>query len=162
MIYLASPYSHSNPLVSEARFDAACLATVSLVKTGRPVFAPIVMGHPLVRFGLPSAWSFWQALAQVYLQRCDELVVLQIDGWQESKGVQAEIALASTMGKRIEYLQPENDGVSLSSRTWHLVAPVAHVADTAKAGPSERTPGQPPTSPVLRDDVANEGRLARA
>ena len=32
MIYLASPYTHPDPGVREARFDAACLATVELVR----------------------------------------------------------------------------------------------------------------------------------
>jgi Domain of unknown function (DUF1937) len=52
MIYLASPYSHPDPVVREARFDAACRATVDLIRTGQPVFAPVVMGHPLVRYGV--------------------------------------------------------------------------------------------------------------
>jgi Domain of unknown function (DUF1937). len=47
MIYLASPYSHPDPLVREARFDAACRAMADLVHAGQIVFSPIVHGHPL-------------------------------------------------------------------------------------------------------------------
>ena len=107
MIYLASPYSHSDPQVREVRFDAACLATAHLIRTGRSVFSPIVHGHPLVRFGLPTDWAFWELHDLEHLQRSDEMLVLQIDGWQESEGVQAEIALASALGKRVNYLAPE-------------------------------------------------------
>jgi hypothetical protein len=32
MIYLASPYSHPDPLVRKARFDAACRATADLIR----------------------------------------------------------------------------------------------------------------------------------
>jgi Domain of unknown function (DUF1937) len=107
MIYLASPYTHPDPQVRKVRFDAACRATAQLIRAGQAVFSPIVHGHPLVRFGLPTDWSFWQWFDLEYLRRCDEMLVLQIDGWQESEGVQAEIALASALGKRIEYLEQE-------------------------------------------------------
>jgi len=103
MIYLASPYSHPDPLVREARFDAACRPTADLIRGGEPVVAPVVMGHPLVRYGIAGDWSFWQPLAKVYLRRCDELVVLQLDGRRESEGVRAEIALASALGKRVHF-----------------------------------------------------------
>jgi hypothetical protein len=77
------------------------------------------------------------------------------------EGVQAEIARAAALGMRIDYVPAENDAVALSSSAWHHVAPVAHVAGSATTRPRGRIPGQPPTLPVLRDDVANSpGRRA--
>jgi Domain of unknown function (DUF1937) len=107
MIYLASPYSHPDPLVREARFDAACRATAALIGAGQVVFSPIVHGHPLVRFGMPTDWSFWQRFDVEYLRRCDEVVVLQIEGWRESGGGRAEIEVARGLGKRVQYLAVE-------------------------------------------------------
>jgi hypothetical protein len=103
VIYLASPYSHPDPLVRQARFDAACQAAAGLIIAGKAVIAPIIQGHALVPFGIPSDWSFWQPLARKYLVRCEELLVLQLEGWRESEGVQAEIALAAELGKRTSY-----------------------------------------------------------
>jgi nucleoside 2-deoxyribosyltransferase len=108
MIYLASPYSNPNPPVRQARFDAACLAVSRLIHAGQVVFSPIVHGHPLVRFGLPTDWAFWQRFDREYLERCDEMLVLKIDGWRESEGVQAEMTLASALGKRVGYLDLES------------------------------------------------------
>ena len=106
MIYLASPYSHLDPSVREARFDAACQATVELVRAGHVVFSPIVHGHPLVRFDLPTTWEYWERFDREYLRRCDEMLVLMLDGWRESRGVQAEIDLAIEMDLPIRYLSP--------------------------------------------------------
>jgi len=106
MIYLASPYSHPDPRVREARFDAACRATAVLVRAGHAVIAPIVLGHPLVRYGVPGDWSFWEPMAREQLACCDELVVLRLDGWRESVGVQAEIAEAAELGKPLRFLDP--------------------------------------------------------
>jgi hypothetical protein len=103
MIYLASPYSHPDPLIREARFHAACRVTADSVQAGHVMFSPIVHGHPLVRFGLPTNWAFWQRFDAEHLRWCDEVVVLQIDGWRESEGVRAEIKLAAAMGMQVRY-----------------------------------------------------------
>ena len=106
MIYLASPYTHSDLLVRESRFGAACLATAEMVRGGDVVFSPIVHGHPLVRYGLPINWDYWERFDREYLRRCDEMVVLMLDGWRESRGVQAEVDLAIDMDLPIRYLPP--------------------------------------------------------
>jgi nucleoside 2-deoxyribosyltransferase len=105
MIYLASPYSHPDLLVREARFAAACLATAELVRAGRPVFSPIVQSHPLAQLGLPTDWSFWKRIDEACLRRCDAVFVLTIDGWQQSVGVRAEIEIATAQGKPVHYLE---------------------------------------------------------
>ena len=38
------------------------------------------------------------------LEMCHEVVVLMLDGWRESVGVQAEIAIARELEKPITYL----------------------------------------------------------
>lgn len=104
MIYLASPYSHPDAAVRDARFEAACRATAELVLAGRVVFAPIVMGHPLVAHGLAGDWQFWERFDRAVLERCDALYVLQLDGWQESAGVRAEIDIAIDLGLPVAFL----------------------------------------------------------
>jgi hypothetical protein len=106
MIYLASPYSHPDPAVRQQRFDVACRATAALVRAGQVVFAPVVHNHPLVAHGLPTGWDFWERIDRHFLARCDEVVVLKIDGWRESAGVQAEIRIAGELGKPVRYVAP--------------------------------------------------------
>ena len=103
MIYLASPYSHRDPVIRDQRYLAACRATVRLLLAGQTVFSPIVHGHALVAFGLPTDWEFWARHDEQYLRRCQELIVLAIPGWDESEGVQNEIELAHKLGKVVRY-----------------------------------------------------------
>jgi Domain of unknown function (DUF1937) len=107
MIYLASPYSHPDPAIREVRFEAACRAAAGLISAGHAVFAPVVQGHSLVGYGIPGDWAFWAPLARQHLAQCDEVLVLQLDGWRESEGVRAEMALAAELGKRVDYLEVE-------------------------------------------------------
>ena len=104
MIYLASPYTHVDAAVRESRFDAACLATSALMRAGLSVYSPIVHSHPLVRFGLPIEWEFWKAHDCEHLRRSDKVVVLTLDGWEESRGVRAEVELAIDLDLPIRYM----------------------------------------------------------
>jgi hypothetical protein len=65
-----------------------------------------VHNHPLVAHGLPTGWDFWEGIDRRFLELCDEVVVLTVDGWRESAGVQAEIRIASQLGKLVRYLGP--------------------------------------------------------
>jgi len=99
MIYLASPYSHPDEDVRQQRFEAVCKAAASLMRAGEIVFSPIAHGHPIAQHGLPTDWRFWERQCREQIDRCDEVVVLTLDGWRESEGVQAEIQIAADMGK---------------------------------------------------------------
>lgn len=112
MIYLASPYSHSDVAVREERFQAACRAAAALLPAAHAVFSPIVHSHPLTQHSLPAEWAFWQRFDRVYLERCDEVLVLTLDGWQESAGVQAAIRLAHELGKPVRHVGPEEAATS--------------------------------------------------
>ena len=107
MIYLASPYSHADAAIREERFHAACVAAAQLMRAGNVVYSPIVHSHPIALHGLPTDWRFWERHDREQLVRCDEVVVLTIDGWRESEGVQAEIRIAAEHGKPVRYLEPE-------------------------------------------------------
>ena len=68
-------------------------------------------GHALVDYGLPPDWAFWQRLDCELLRRCDEVVVLMLDGWESSAGVQAEVRLAGELGKPVRYVVPDDANV---------------------------------------------------
>ncbi|MCX7801381.1 MAG: DUF1937 family protein, partial [Fimbriimonadales bacterium] len=144
MIYLASPYSHPDPAVREARYQAACRATAALLQAGWVVFSPIVHSHPLVKFALPTGWDFWERIDRDYLARCDEVVVLTLPGWEASVGVREEVRLARELGKPVRYLAPE---------LAHGSPTLAHVA-TGGPGADPR-PREVGGTPVC-GDVARE------
>jgi hypothetical protein len=64
------------------------------------------------------------------LGRCDEVVVLMLDGWEESIGVQAEIRIARELGKPVRYLAPE------LARVSPTLAPVASGCPEADQTPT--------------------------
>ena len=109
MIYLASPYSHPDMHVREDRFWQACMEAARMIKAGELVYSPVAHSHWISTFGLPGGWDFWRAHSLAMLRRCDELVVLELDGWQDSEGVRREIEAALAMGIPVRKLEPKED-----------------------------------------------------
>ena len=106
MIYVASPYSHPDGAVRAARYVEACRHTANLARAGRLVYSPIVHSHPLAELGLPGDWAFWADHNRAMLGACRELVVLALPGWQESRGVAAEVAIATQLGLPVRFETP--------------------------------------------------------
>jgi hypothetical protein len=109
VIYLCSPYTHPDPAVREQRFEATCRAAADLIRMERPVYSPIVFSHPLCRYGLPLDWQFWQQHDLAFLAMCDEVIVLKLDGWEQSVGIQAEIVAAKALGKPVSFIAPTDE-----------------------------------------------------
>jgi hypothetical protein len=62
---------------------------------------------------LPLEWAFWERFDRAFLETCSEVRVLTLDGWRESRGVQAEMALARELGKPVILVEPD----ALNDRT---------------------------------------------
>lgn len=107
MIYLASPYTHPDPAVREVRFRAACRQAAEMFRCGIPVFSPIAYSHAIAAHDLPLEWDFWARFDEAFLEVCSEVWVLTLDGWRESRGVQAEIELAHELGKPVVLVEPD-------------------------------------------------------
>lgn len=106
LIYLASPYSHRDAQLRDARYRAVCAATAYLIQGGTVVFSPVVHAHGLSEmYDLPTDWPFWARHCTRMLEASDRLVVLCLAGWQQSDGIQAEIAMAMMLHKPVTYME---------------------------------------------------------
>lgn len=109
LVYLACPYSHPDVDVRELRFFKANHYAAKLMEAGILVFSPISHTHPIAEAGdLPKGWDFWERYDRAYLSICRALVVLTLDGWNESKGVQAEIKIMDELRRPVWCLQEHN------------------------------------------------------
>ena len=107
LIYLATPYSHPSAFTRLTRFNAVNKAASELMRQGLHIYSPISHTHPIALAGdLPLGWEFWQAYDRAILEACCKVIVLRLPGWQESKGVAGEIAIANEMKIPMEFLDP--------------------------------------------------------
>lgn len=129
-IYLATPYTHPDPAIRRARFEAVTLAAGALIQRGFIVFSPITMGHPISETcaDIPGDFAYWETACLSYLSDwATALMVLTLDGWEESRGVVREIAVAREWGLPVQYLSPASLTGRLGGATWISANFAAHL-----------------------------------
>lgn len=110
MIYVASPYSHKNPLVEDHRYLMVETYVIASFRRGFPAYSPIYYCHHLARkFGLPGDANYWKKFNNNMMRRADAVHVLQMIGWRESKGMQYEMMMADELGIPLIFVEYENE-----------------------------------------------------
>ncbi len=103
--YLACPFAHPEEEVKKMRIEAATRAAFELFSQGISVFSPLTHNAPLVEMGIGTGWEGkWEGFDLGMVARAQRLYILTLPGWEQSKGVQAEIAFAKKQSIPIEKL----------------------------------------------------------
>jgi len=93
--YLASPFAHPDDNIKQQRLQAVNRYAAMCHQKGKLVYSPLTHNIPLSEaYGELASWNAWGDFDRAMLARCDELIVLMLDGWKESKGVAHEIQYA--------------------------------------------------------------------
>lgn len=111
MIYLASPYSHEDPSIEAYRFDAVCRTAARLIVAGVVVVSPIAHSHPIyVREPATGAtFEQWQELDETLLLASEEMWILGLPGWEQSRGVNSEARFAARNGIPVKVIDTEGN-----------------------------------------------------
>ena len=90
--YLATPYT-KYPDGLDAAFVMACEQAAILIKAGIDVYSPIAHWHPIaVHGGIDKTdHEFWMRVNAPALKSMRGIVVVQMQGWQQSKGIHHEL-----------------------------------------------------------------------
>jgi len=123
LIYLATPYNHADAEVREHRYRRAVEYATALLNMGAFVYSPIVHNHPVAIEGdLGREFTFWADFDYALIDRCDILAVAQIEGWQESIGIAAEVEYARSVKMPIRYLSDPLTKESIDHLTGLAIA----------------------------------------
>jgi Domain of unknown function (DUF1937) len=106
LCYIASPYTRTPNI--DLAFEQIARITAQLSISGLTAFSPIVHGHSMVRAANldhtdPAAFA---ALNKKMLHISDILIVVWMEGWNQSTGVKEEIAYFESMHKPIYDYDP--------------------------------------------------------
>ena len=104
LYYLGQPYSHKNPDVMHQRFIDGCKAEAQLVLQGFHIYGPIPETVSVATYGKleGTGWLQWREQDLDKLNRCDVLLILLLEGWQDSQGLRGEIKFALQNHKEIK------------------------------------------------------------
>ena len=105
LVYVATPYSKYKDGL-DAAYEEACAVTGELLRFHIKAFSPIAHSHGIAEHAWidPLDHQFWMRADKTYIEKADALIVVQLDGWDESVGVAMEIRDFREAGKPIEYI----------------------------------------------------------
>ena len=101
LVYVGSPYSHSDPRVVQERFEVIYAVTECIIREQRVVvpFSPIAYTHQFCH--IPGVdWVKWDIN---FLKVCKAMLIVQMQGWVASVGVQKEKNYCQTHGIPVFY-----------------------------------------------------------
>jgi len=105
--YLAIPYTHNNVFVKHFRTEVSNYIASELTKQGRIIFAPISAWHHIaMKYELPGNFEYWERLDEQFICASKKIIIVMLDGWKKSVGVNFETSIANKYGIPIEYLDP--------------------------------------------------------
>lgn len=112
-IFLACPYSHADASVTHDRYIQCNKVAAAIIESGHVVFSQVSMSHPinLAFVGKDSATigKLWAPVDAVFMDVMQELIILDLPGWDLSSGIKREI----------EFYKARGQAVSLWSEVQH-------------------------------------------
>ena len=109
-IYLCCPYQHASPRVSKWRAEQADKKAAELMESGYLVFSPLSHSVTISKYCKEIGefdHDFWLRQDMWVLEACDEIHVLQLEGWEDSHGVDVEIMRGIELGMPVIYHKPD-------------------------------------------------------
>lgn len=100
-IYLASPYTHTDPVVMQTRYELALYAASVLANCGYIVYSPITYTHVMAtRYNIqPTNSDWWIDFDESFIKNWATVIaVLMIPGYKTSSGISREIGMARDAG----------------------------------------------------------------
>ncbi|AJZ89498.1 DUF1937 family protein [Cedecea neteri] len=104
-IFLACPYSHPDESVVQQRYLACNTVAAKIVESGQAVFSQVTMSHPinqmLKKTEKANIGKMWAPIDAVFLDMMEELIILDLEGWDKSAGIKREIEFYRGRGQRV-------------------------------------------------------------
>ncbi len=97
LILISTPYSHVDPEVKKRRIRETSTACAWFMNNDFMVFSPITYGCAIIENGdikLPDSNTFWKEYCDTFVAHSKQVFVLNMEGWDISSGVKAEIEAA--------------------------------------------------------------------
>lgn len=104
-VFLACPYGHEDVDVVASRFAASNEVAAAIARAGHVVFSQVSMSHPinltLKDLDRAAIGRLWAPIDEVFMEAMDELIVIDIAGWDVSSGIRREIAFFEARKRKV-------------------------------------------------------------
>lgn len=102
LYFIACPYFDPDPEVVEQRFEQCTYVAANLALSGFAAYSQITMTHPINETAARVKKKItWAPINEAFMEKCDELILLTLAGWENSGGVANEIAFFKSRGRKV-------------------------------------------------------------
>lgn len=102
LYFIACPYSDPNPAVVQQRFDQCTYVATTLTLAGFAVYSQITMTHPINQVAAQVKKKItWAPIDETFMEKCDELIILTLQGWDQSNGIASEMEYFKSRNRQI-------------------------------------------------------------
>ena len=111
MIFVSGPYSSTDPEEKKARVKAIASACIKIMQSGDMAISPLTFGLSLIEKSeqsLPDSYEFWDRFCTEFVATADVMYVLNLEGWELSTGVKAEIEAAKARNIPVKLVHHES------------------------------------------------------
>jgi hypothetical protein len=92
-------------MVRDRRYRAVTKCAAQLMRdSDLVVYSPITHSHHLSDYISARPHHFWMRQCMPFLAHAAELLVLRLDGWDKSRGVDEEVLIAAKLGIPINFI----------------------------------------------------------
>ena len=105
MIYIACPYWHPELKVRDSRRKIAMAYADKLTRSGVLNYSPLTYTERYANNEIPE--NYWIRHGLEMVKACDEMHILCVPGWRDSKGIQGELRAAKENNLKIVYKNEE-------------------------------------------------------
>ena len=105
--YLGSPYSRYLAGI-DAAYEDVCHERGLLVQNGVACFSPVIHSHPVARYCDmdPYDYAIWMPSEAPIMDCAKGLIVLMLDGWENSDGLKQEMRFFREKKLPIVFMTP--------------------------------------------------------
>jgi hypothetical protein len=109
LTYLACPFRHADVNIQKKRCAAAHYGAALLSSQGHHVFSPLTHNEILIDLIQNMPKEHWLEFDLAILSICQRLIILKLDGWESSFGIQLEVDFAKKNKIPIEEMMPPDE-----------------------------------------------------
>lgn len=103
MIYIAAPFWHESSDIRQQRRNKAIAYSERLFNQGKLFYSPLLYSEKFK--DKKQKENFWINHGLKMVEVCTEMHVLCLEGWEDSNGIQGEVAKANELNIEVKYIQ---------------------------------------------------------
>lgn len=105
VIYIGCPYTGTDDQ-KQKRYEEVTSFAAKLVESGNIVYSPITHSHPIEsRMNKKMSSGEWVKFDAPFMEICNRMIVVMMDGWENSLGLRHEIAYFRSIGIEPEFIE---------------------------------------------------------